>query len=111
MLVRFPLALTLTSFCLVLTVSNHAYAQKTNSSRKELARPCLECHGTVDYRNEELNYKVPLLGGQNAQYIESALNAYLNGSRKDHSMHSNFSDLSPAEIYDIAVFFMGRDKR
>ena len=48
---------------------------------------CVGCHGIPGYKAvfPEV-FQVPMLGGQSAQYIESALKAYRKGDRKHPSM-------------------------
>ena len=46
-----------------------------------LAETCAGCHGVPGYRNAYPSYHVPKLGGQNADYIEIALQGYRRGTR------------------------------
>lgn len=71
---------------------------------KVLAYTCHGCHGVPDYKNAYPNYRVPKLGGQNAGYIVSALNAYANGERPHATMHAQAATLTAEERADIAAF-------
>ena len=71
---------------------------------KVLAYTCHGCHGVPDYKNAFPNYSVPKLGGQNAQYLISALNAYAGGDRAHQTMHSQAATLSDQDRADIAAY-------
>ncbi len=43
------------------------------------AYTCTGCHGIPGYNNIYPTYKVPKIGGQNYEYLVSALKAYKNG--------------------------------
>ena len=48
---------------------------------------CIGCHGIPGYKADfPTVYSVPMLGGQNAKYIESALKAYQKGERRFPNM-------------------------
>src|SRR4051794_3867840 len=48
---------------------------------------CIGCHGIPGYKATFPEvYRVPMIAGQSAKYIESALNAYKKGERKHPSM-------------------------
>ena len=50
-------------------------------------------------------YRVPKLGGQNAKYIEAALQAYKKGERKNASMRGIAITLSDQDIADVAAYY------
>jgi cytochrome c553 len=67
---------------------------------------CIGCHGIADYRTAYPEvYRVPKLGGQNARYLETALQAYKKGGRKFQTMHANAVSLSDQDIADIAAYY------
>jgi cytochrome c553 len=67
---------------------------------------CIGCHGIPGYKASFPEvYRVPLIGGQSAKYIESALNAYKKGDRKHPSMHGIAASLSDQDIADIAAYY------
>ena len=84
---------------LPLTVTGDAARGET------LAYTCSGCHGVDSSVNAYPNYHVPKLGGQNADYLEIALQGYRNGSRAHDTMHGQGSQLSDQDIADVAAWF------
>ena len=74
-----------------------------------LAFTCAGCHGISGAVNAYPNYHVPRLGGQNADYIEVALQGYRDGLRSHPTMQAQAADLSDQEIADLAAYFASRD--
>lgn len=70
-----------------------------------LAYTCTGCHGVDSAVNAYPSYHVPKLGGQNADYLEVALQGYRNGSRSHGTMHGQGSQLSDQDIADVAAYF------
>lgn len=67
---------------------------------------CVGCHAIAGYRAAFPEvYRVPMLGGQNAKYIEIALHAYKNGERKYATMRAIAASLSDQDIADIAAYY------
>jgi cytochrome c553 len=67
---------------------------------------CIGCHSIPDYRADyPLVYKVPMLGGQNAAYISSALSAYKKGERKHPTMRSIAASLSDQDMADLGEYY------
>ncbi len=67
---------------------------------------CIGCHGISDYRTAYPEvYDVPKLGGQNAKYLENALQGYKKGDRHFQTMHAIASSLSDQDIADIAAYY------
>ena len=71
---------------------------------KKKSETCLGCHGVTGYSNVYPTYKVPKIGGQNKEYIVSALKAYKAGDRKHGTMQANSHRLSEKDMYDIAAY-------
>ncbi len=69
------------------------------------ADTCLGCHAIPSYTNTYPTYNVPKVGGQNEEYVISALLAYRSGQRAHETMHGNAQSLSDQDIADIAAFF------
>ena len=67
---------------------------------------CIGCHGIPGYKSgfPEV-YRVPMIGGQSAKYIESALKAYRKGERKNPSMMGIAASLSDQDIADVAAYY------
>ena len=72
---------------------------------------CIGCHGIKGYQASfpEI-YKVPMISGQGAKYIVSALNAYKKGERKHPSMRGIADNLSDQDMADIAAYYEGHGK-
>lgn len=67
---------------------------------------CVGCHSIPDYRADyPLVYKVPMIGGQNAAYIATALAAYKKGERKHPTMRSIAASLSDQDMADIGEYY------
>ncbi|MHA4867930.1 c-type cytochrome [Duganella sp. PWIR1] len=67
---------------------------------------CIGCHGIPGYKATFPEvFSVPMIGGQSAKYIESALQAYKKGDRKHPSMKGIASSLSDQDIADVAAFY------
>lgn len=67
---------------------------------------CLGCHSIPGYKADfPTVYSVPMIGGQNAKYIESALKAYQKGERRFPSMIATARSLSDQDIADVAAYF------
>jgi cytochrome c553 len=70
-----------------------------------IAETCTGCHGIPGYYNANPAYHVPKLGGQNADYLEVALQGYRRGTRGHDTMQAQASSLSDQDIADVAVYF------
>ncbi|SAL74284.1 class I cytochrome c [Caballeronia terrestris] len=67
---------------------------------------CIGCHGIPGYRTAYPEvYNVPMLGGQNAKYIENALHAYKKGDRHFDTMRAIAASLTDQDIADIAAYY------
>jgi cytochrome c553 len=70
-----------------------------------LATTCGGCHGIPGSHNAYPSYNVPKLGGQNADYLEVALQGYRRGTRSHPTMQAQAASLSDQDIADIAAYF------
>lgn len=69
---------------------------------------CIGCHGIKGYQASFPEvYKVPMISGQSAKYIVSALNAYKKGDRKHPSMRAIAETLSDQDMADLAAYYSG----
>lgn len=70
------------------------------------AAMCIGCHGIVGYKASfpEI-YQVPMISGQNAEYIVAALNAYKKGDRKHPTMRGISASLSEQDMADLGAFY------
>ncbi len=67
---------------------------------------CQGCHGVADKRTAFPEvYSVPKLGGQHANYIAQALQAYKKGDRTHPTMKAVAADLSDQDIADLAAYY------
>ena len=67
---------------------------------------CIGCHSIPDYRADyPYVYRVPMLGGQNAGYIATALSEYKKGERKHPTMRSIAASLSDQDMADIGEYY------
>ena len=70
------------------------------------ASSCIGCHGIPGYKASFPNvYSVPMIAGQSAQYIESALIAYRKGDRSHPTMRAIAGSLSDQDIADLAALY------
>jgi cytochrome c553 len=74
-----------------------------------LAATCAGCHGVPGSRNAYPSYHVPKLGGQNADYLEVALQGYRRGSRAHQTMQAQAATLSDQDIADLAAYLVSRE--
>ena len=69
---------------------------------------CIGCHGIKGYQASFPEvYKVPMISGQSAKYIATALNAYKKGERKHPSMRGIAETLSDQDMADLAAYYSG----
>ena len=74
------------------------------------AQQCMGCHAIGGYTNAYPNYHVPRVGGQEPDYIVSALKAYASGARAHRTMRAQAATLTQQDMEDIAAFFSGRSE-
>lgn len=72
---------------------------------EELSQTCLGCHGVPGLRNPSPVYRVPMIGGQHASYLENALKAYKSKERSHPTMRAQAANLSDEDIKNIAAYF------
>ncbi|MEO8022260.1 c-type cytochrome [Polaromonas sp.] len=67
---------------------------------------CIGCHGIKGYQASFPEvYKVPMISGQSAKYIQAALNAYKKGERKHPTMRGIADTLNEQDIADVAAYY------
>ncbi|HEX2011581.1 MAG TPA: c-type cytochrome [Roseateles sp.] len=82
-----------------------AQAQDVAAGQKKVAM-CIGCHGIPGYQSSFPEvHKVPMISGQNAKYIASALNAYAKGERKHPTMRGIALSLSEQDIADVSAYY------
>ncbi|WP_343622215.1 c-type cytochrome [Roseateles puraquae] len=81
------------------------HAQDVKAGEKKIAM-CIGCHGIPGYQASFPEvHKVPMIAGQNAKYIVSALQAYAKGDRKHPTMRGIATSLSEQDMNDVAAFY------
>ncbi len=82
-----------------------AQAQDAKAGEAKAAM-CIGCHGIVGYQASfpEI-HKVPMISGQNAKYIEAALQAYKKGDRMHPTMRGIAASLTDKDMADLAAFY------
>ena len=82
-----------------------AQAQDAAAGHQKAAM-CIGCHGIPGYQASFPEvHKVPMISGQNAKYIASALAAYKKGERKHPTMRAIAASLSDQDMADLAAFY------
>jgi cytochrome c553 len=87
--------------------ANMAAAQTSISpGAKAKLEQCIGCHAIPGYKATFPDvYRVPMLGGQSAKYIENALQAYKKGERKHPSMAGIAKSLTDQDIVELAQYY------
>jgi cytochrome c553 len=82
-----------------------AAAQDARAGEKKAAM-CIGCHSIPGYQASFPEvHKVPMISGQSAKYIASALTAYKKGERKHPTMRAIAASLNDQDMADLAAFF------
>lgn len=71
---------------------------------KQIGFTCMGCHGIAGYRNAYPSFRVPRLGGQQGAYIEAALRAYREGTRKHPTMRAHAASLTDQDIENLIAW-------
>jgi cytochrome c553 len=100
--------LQIAALCLGTLAGTAPFAAGNPEAGRTKAFTCMGCHGVANYNNVYPTYHVPKLGGQHAQYLVSALQAYKNGQRTHGTMHAQAANLSDQDMEDIAAYFESR---
>lgn len=67
---------------------------------------CIGCHGIPGYKASFPEvYSVPMIAGQNQQYLIVALRAYASGERTHPTMDAISSSLSEQDMADLAAYY------
>lgn len=89
------------------TVSAHSQDIKGDVKAGEAKNAmCIGCHGIKGYQASFPEvYKVPMISGQSAKYIDAALHAYKKGERKHPTMRGIAESLNDQDIADLAAYY------
>lgn len=108
------LLLSLSSLVVASVTTFSAQAQDVKGDAKageQKIAMCIGCHGIHGYQASFPEvYKVPMISGQNAKFIVSALNAYKKGERKHPSMRGIAEPMSDQDIADVAAYYEASGK-
>lgn len=75
------------------------------------AQMCIGCHGITGYQASFPEvYKVPMIAGQSAVYIKSALLAYQKGDRKHPTMRGIAASLTEQDMADLGAYYEAQGK-
>jgi cytochrome c553 len=77
----------------------------TSESNPEAVSACARCHGGEGER--PMSNRVPVLHGQPADYLFSALKAYAEGKRRSGIMQPLAADLRVEDIQNLADYYAG----
>jgi cytochrome c553 len=94
----------LASAALLLIGTSLCSAAGSPEEGKKKFYTCEGCHSIPGYTNTYPTYHVPRIGGQHADYVESALEAYRSDERKHGSMKGNSDNLTKEDMEDIAAY-------
>jgi cytochrome c553 len=93
----------------VACVTVSAQAQKVTGNAENGSKKvamCVGCHGIIGYQASFPEvHKVPMIAGQSASYMISALTAYKGGDRKHPTMRAIADSLSEQDIADVAAYY------
>ncbi len=91
------------------SVSLQASAQEIKGDAKAAETKiamCIGCHGIKGYQASFPEvYKVPMISGQSAKFIVSALNAYKKGDRKHPTMRGIADSLTDQDMADLGAYY------
>jgi cytochrome c553 len=94
-------------------LSTSVFAQPAGDAAKGAtkAQMCIGCHGIVGYQASFPEvYKVPMIAGQSAKYVVSALTAYQKGDRKHPTMRGIATTLTEQDMADLGAFYETQGK-
>ena len=94
-------------------LSSPAQAQTAGDAAKGATKAamCIGCHGIVGYQATFPEvHKVPMIAGQSAKYVVSALVAYQKGDRKHPTMRGIAASLTEQDMADLGAFYEAQGK-
>ena len=86
---------------LALSIPAFAASGDADAGRKK-ATPCAACHGA---NGVSASPEFPNLAGQYSDYLQSAMQHYKNGKRKNPIMQAQVANLSAKDILDLSAYF------
>ncbi|MDH3400396.1 MAG: c-type cytochrome [Chromatiales bacterium] len=89
----------------LLAMSSFSASAEGDAARgADLADTCKGCHFIPNYKNSYPVYKVPKIGGQNAEFVVAALKGYASGERSHDTMTAHAATLSDQDMLDVASY-------
>lgn len=80
--------------------------QGSAAAGEKKAAMCIGCHSIPGYQASFPEvHKVPMIAGQNAKYLASALGAYKTGDRKHPTMKAIAASLNDQDIADLSAYY------
>src|SRR5215831_5111822 len=105
---RKPLTLLLLSAAL--PVAAQAQTGDADAAKGKISM-CIGCHGIPMYKTAFPEvYSVPMIAGQQPEYIVKALQAYRAGDRSHPTMRGIAKGLSDQDMADVAAYYGGTGK-
>lgn len=95
---------------LILAAAPAAVAAGDPEAGRTTAYTCTGCHGIPGYNNVYPTYKVPKIGGQNYEYLVTALKAYRDGLREHPTMKLQAGSLTDRDIENVSAYFASLGK-
>ena len=105
----FSTILALAVACATASVQAQAAAPAPAGAAKSMDARIAMCMGCHNIRGYQASFpevhKVPMIAGQSAKYIASALNAYRSGDRKHPTMRAVAGSLTDQDITDFSEYY------
>jgi len=101
-------ALAVTASCAIAGQALAADATPVGDAKAALAKTsmCIGCHGIKGYKSSYPEvYHVPMIAGQNAEYIVAALKEYASGARTFPTMEAIAQSLTEQDMADLAAYY------
>ena len=101
-------ALAVTASCAMAGQALAADAAPVGDAKAAHAKTsmCIGCHGIPGYKSSFPEvYHVPMIAGQNAEYIVAALKEYASGARTFPTMEAIAQSLTEQDMADLAAYY------
>lgn len=92
------------AFAITLTISIFPSSTLANDvlAGQEKSATCAACHG-IDGNSS--NPEIPILAGQNAEYIVNQLSAFKSGGRQNDTMQAIVINLAQSDMANLAAYY------
>jgi len=67
-----------------------------------VAEGCKACHGE---KGNSIDVRIPTLAGQDARYLQQAIEAYATGARSNDDMKNAVAELAKQQVIDVAAYY------